>query len=385
MPQTEQYKQNLRVIFAGGGTGGHLYPAIALAEAFKQHVENVQILFIGAPQGIEARVLPSLGYQLKLVPIRGLLRKLTLRNLAVPVRLLQSILKCISIFQHFKPDIVIGTGGYVSGPALLAALLARKKFVIQEQNSFPGLVNRKLGNFAKAIFLSFEESRKFFKGQKKIHVVGNPIRNILTKADTHKRSVAAKKWHLDTAATTLFIFGGSQGALKINQIIEDLLPQLSSIAGLQILWMTGQPHYEKFSKQIAQYPSVSVVPYIDDMSLAYALADFVVCRAGASTISELTLCGLPSILVPFPYATADHQTFNARVLERAGAAHVFLEKNLEALSLLNIIQQITREKNTRQRMSDSAKKMGKPNAAEDIVNICLDIITTYAAKFTTKY
>ena len=364
----------LRAVFAGGGTGGHLYPAIAIAEAFAKRVEHCEFMFIGTAQGLEARVVPQLGYRLELVPVRGLLRKLTLSNLLVPIRLLQSVLRCMKLFRAFKPDLIIGTGGYVSGPALLAAWLTRRKFVIQEQNNFPGLVNRQLGNRADAVFLSFDDTRKFFSRQKNIHVVGNPVRANLQARTTPQREAASRKWNLDANQTTLLVFGGSQGARRINELILELLPQLMKIDALQILWGTGPAHFEKIAAQVKQQPRVVAVPYLDDMNLAYALADVVVCRAGASTIFELLLCALPAILIPFPFATADHQTFNARALEQAGAARLLVEKELRAEELFEAIRLLAIDMNARARMAEAARKLAKPNAAPEIVEACLSLI-----------
>ncbi len=364
----------LRLVFAGGGTGGHLYPAIAIAEAFAKRTPRCEFLFIGTSQGLEARVVPKLGYRLELVPVRGLMRKLTLSNLIAPIRLLQSIRRCLKLFREFQPDLIIGTGGYVSGPALLAAWLSRRKFVIQEQNNFPGLVNRQLGNRADAVFLSFDESRRFFPRQKNVHVVGNPVRANLQQQTSKQREAAARKWNLDTNKTTLLVFGGSQGARRINELVLELLPRLREMESLQILWATGPSHFERLAAQVKQYTRVVAVPYLEDMNLAYALADFVVCRAGASTIFELLLCALPSILIPFPFATADHQTFNARALEHEGAARLLVEKDLRAEDLFEAIRMLAMDSNVRKRMATAAQKLAKPNATEDIVEACLGLI-----------
>lgn len=363
----------LRLVFAGGGTGGHLYPAIAIAEAFRQRVSSVRTLFIGTERGLEARVLPGLGYRLELVSVRGLLRKLTWSNLMVPVDLIRSVRQCRRLLREFQPHLVIGTGGYVSGPALLAARLSGRRFVIQEQNSFPGLANRVFGNHADAVFLSFEESRKYFRKQHHVHVVGNPVRSNLQARTPEMRQQAAQKWRLHADKTTLFVFGGSQGARRINEAMVELLPRLAQLPGLQVLWVTGPSHFERIAA-LTQQQAVRAVPYIDDMNLAYALADFVLCRAGATTIFELMLCGLPSILIPFPFATADHQTFNARALEYAGAAIVVLEKDLRAEVLFDMINTLARDTHARRKMAKAAHKHARPNAAAEIVEVCMNLI-----------
>jgi UDP-N-acetylglucosamine--N-acetylmuramyl-(pentapeptide) pyrophosphoryl-undecaprenol N-acetylglucosamine transferase len=360
--------KSLRVVFAGGGTGGHLYPAIAIAEAFKRRMREFAGVFIGTARGIEARVIPPLGYRLELVPVRGLLRKLSPGNLVVPFYLVKSVWQCWRLFKKFDPHLIIGTGGYVSGPALLAAWLSRRKFFVQEQNSFPGLVNRWLGERAEVVFLSFEESKKFFRKQEHLRVVGNPVRANLAGGN---REAAAQKWSLKAERITLLIFGGSQGARRINELVLEILPRLDSIKNLQVLWATGPQHFDPIAANAASLSKVKIVSYIDDMASAYALADFVLCRAGATTIFELTNCGLPSILVPFPFATADHQTFNARALERAGAARVLIEKELTAEALFKNINELATQAESRKQMAAAAKKLARPQAAAEIVEICL--------------
>lgn len=363
--------ETLRVIFAGGGTGGHLYPAIAIAEAFQRRVQKFDCLFIGTSRGLEARVVPQLGHRLELVPVRGLLRKVTLSNLLVPFYLMKSIWQCLRLFKTFDPHLVVGTGGYVSGPALLAAWLSKRQFVVQEQNSFPGLVNRWWGERAAAAFLSFEESKKFFRRQEHLRVVGNPVRASLALGD---RQAAAGRWNLRPDRPTLLIFGGSQGARRINELVLEILPQLAALTSFQVLWAAGPAHFEKIAPHAANMPNLKIVPYFDDMASAYTLADFVLCRAGASTIFELTNCGLPSILVPFPFATADHQTFNARALEEAGAARLLVEKELTAEKLLNAIRELATQPELRQQMAAAAKKLARPRAAEEIVEVCLSLV-----------
>ncbi|MDZ7266192.1 MAG: undecaprenyldiphospho-muramoylpentapeptide beta-N-acetylglucosaminyltransferase [candidate division KSB1 bacterium] len=369
----------LRLVFAGGGTGGHLYPALALAEAFARQWPQVQTLFIGSAHGLESRVVPPLGHRLELIPVRGLLRKLTWSNLLVPVYLLQSVQRCRRLFRQFQPHLVIGTGGYVSGPALLAAWLRGTKFVIQEQNNYPGLVNRLLGRRAHAVFLSFEESRKYFPRQERVYVVGNPVRRQLRERTPSLRAAAARAWQLDAALTTLLVFGGSQGARRINQVMAELLPQLTGIDGLQVLWATGPAHFEQLAPLAAHTPRLRLVPYIEDMSLAYALADFVLCRAGASTIFELAACGLPAVLIPFPFATADHQTFNARAMVQAGAAVMIPERELRMETLLQTLRTLALDAGRRAEMAAAARRMARPHAADDIVALCLQLLQSAPA------
>jgi UDP-N-acetylglucosamine--N-acetylmuramyl-(pentapeptide) pyrophosphoryl-undecaprenol N-acetylglucosamine transferase len=363
--------QELRVVFAGGGTGGHLYPAIAMAEEFQRRLKNFECVFIGTARGIEARVIPPRGYRLELVPVRGLLRKLTPSNLLVPFYLFKSIRQCLRLFREFKPDLIVGTGGYVSGPALLAAWLSRRKFVVQEQNSFPGLVNRWWGERADLVFLSFEESRKFFRRQDHLRVAGNPVRANLKDED---RDDAAKKWELKPDRTTFFVFGGSQGARRINELMLEILPRLNALENFQVLWATGELNFAPIVDLAGKLNQVKIVPYIYEMSAAFSLADFVLCRAGASTIFELANCGLPALLVPFPFATADHQTFNARVMAQAGAARMLVEKELTAEKLFDHVQELATQGEIRQQMAAAARKMARPQAAGEIVESCLGLL-----------
>lgn len=361
----------LRVVFAGGGTGGHLYPAIAIAEAMQRRVPKCECVFVGTARGLEARVIPTLGYRLELVPVRGLLRKLKLSNLLVPVYLIRSVWQCWRSFNVFQPHFIIGTGGYVSGPALLAAWLSGRKFAVQEQNSFPGLVNRWWGERADIVFLSFEESKKFFRKQEHLRVVGNPVRANLAGG---RRETATGKWNLKADRLTLLVFGGSQGARRINEMMLAILPRLEAVEKFQVLWATGPQHFDAIASSPACPGNVRIVPYIDDMASAYTLADFVLCRAGASTIFELANCGLPALLVPFPFATADHQTFNARAMAQAGAARLLAEKDLTADKLFAHINELATKREIRQQMAAAAKKLARPDAADEIAEICLTLV-----------
>lgn len=366
-------RRELHVVFAAGGTGGHLYPAIALAEAFQRRAINFSCAFIGTKYGLEARVVPALGYPLRCIWMRGLLRKLSPANLLFPLRLLVATIQCRQFYGRFRPHVVVGTGGYVSGPALLAARWCNIRHVVQEQNSFPGLVTRRLGRRADAVFLTFEESRKFFPPSPTVRVVGNPVRGSLQRGD---REEALRKWQLQQEATTLLVFGGSQGAQRINQTMLQILPALRQRQPLQILWVTGPAGFVELQAQCQGTPGLRLLPYIEDMSLAYAAADFVVCRSGATTLAELALCGLPSILIPFPFATADHQTLNAAATQRKGAAIMIAEKDLTAEVLLEKIIELADSLQRRQQMAKAARSLAKPRAADDIVDFCLSLAET---------
>jgi UDP-N-acetylglucosamine--N-acetylmuramyl-(pentapeptide) pyrophosphoryl-undecaprenol N-acetylglucosamine transferase len=241
---------------------------------------------------------------------------------------------------------------------------------VQEQNSFPGLATRRSSKKAAAIFLTFEESRKFFPQAAHARVVGNPVRGSLQKAE---RGEALRASNLDGKLMTMFVFGGSQGARRINQIILEILPKLQEMRSLQVLWATGPAHFDEIKRRCEGYSRVQVAPYIEKMSLAYAAADFVICRSGASTLAELALCGLPGILIPFPFAAADHQTLNAAAAEAAGAAMMIKEKELTAEVLLRKIHELLDSPHVRQKMAAAARALAKPRAADDIVDFCLGL------------
>ncbi len=358
------------IVIAGGGTGGHLYPGIALAQEFEKR-GGFEILFIGTSYGIENRVLPTLPYAFRKIWIRGLQRKVSPGNLLFPLRLAVSLAQCMAIFVQQRPSVIIGTGGYVSGPALLTGLCLRIPTVIQEQNSYPGLVNRWLGKRVRQVHITFEESRRYFSGQPQIHLSGNPIRTDIKNSD---RRSAARQLGLDNEKTTLFVFGGSQGARGINQALARALPEISRIEQFQVLWATGPGAFDEFSAAADPLPQVKTVPFIEDMAAAYAASDFVLCRSGATTLAEIAVTGLPAILVPFPYATADHQTSNAQAAARAGAAEVIPEKDLTPERLAHAVTKLAGDPKKRESMSQAVGKLARPEAARNIVDKVIALI-----------
>ena len=361
-----------KFVIAGGGTGGHLYPALAIAEALKAMNSNVEIIFLGTARGLEAKVIPEMGYPIYLLPMRGLLRRLTWQNVLFPLRYGISILKCMLLFRRFRPDLVIGTGGYVSGPALTAAKWLRIKRVIQEQNSYPGLVNRRHGNQAEAVFLTFAASKKYFKKNKNVFVFGNPVQQKgtqLTKAEI------LQEFGLSAGHKTLLIFGGSQGAKRLNEIVAEALPGILAFEKIQVIWIAGPKWYEKWLPLGAQFDGrVKILSFIKDMARVYAVTDLAVCRAGATTIAELTYWGIPAIYVPFPYATADHQTTNAKTIVEAGGGILLNERDLQPESLGEIVKQLIGNEERLQIMSSASRSLARPNAAQKIAQKCFEII-----------
>jgi len=365
--------ETVRIALAAGGTGGHLYPGLALAEALRENT-SVEIMFIGTAHGLENNILPTLPYRFERIWIRGLQRKFSLANLLFPVRLVVSLLQCAFLFLTFRPDIVLGTGGYVSGPALMMGLLLRIPTAVQEQNSYPGLVNRFLGKKVNQVYLTFDDSRKYFAGQQNVVVSGNPVRADIARTN---RNSAATRFGLDAHKITLLIFGGSQGAHAINQMVLRSLAVILTNEGLQLLWATGEADWQQvFQKCTEVAKRVKVTKYIDAMASAYAASDFVLCRAGASTLSELALCGLPAILVPYPYAAENHQEFNARSVEEAGAAMTILEKELTTDTLAQAVSKLANDGALRQKMAQASFKLARPDAAREIAANLLTMTNT---------
>jgi len=362
----------LKVVFAGGGTGGHLYPAIAIAEEINRRHPDVEIHFVGTKQGLEARVIPTLGYQFHLNAIRGLRRKLAFENVLLPFRIVWSLFQCIHLLGKVEPHVVVGTGGYVSGPTLFIAAILGIPTVIQEQNSYPGATTRLLAYMVDRVHLSFTESGKYFRSKKKLRISGNPVRTLVSGVS---KSEARKRLGLDPNRDTLLIFGGSQGAHAINQIMIEAMPQILEKTFAQVIWGTGKLDYEKVATSVqALGKRVKVLEYIDEMQLAYSASDCAICRSGASTLAEITLSGLPSILIPYPFATARHQEVNARSLESLGAAVVVIQKDLQANVLANLVIEFLNNTRKRNKMEQAAKAASHPQAAKDIVDSIFEII-----------
>ena len=299
-----------KFILSGGGTGGHIYPAIAIADELRRRFPDAEFLFVGASDRMEMQKVPQAGYKIVGLWIAGLQRKLTLDNLLFPVKLSVSLLKAISIVKKFKPDVVIGTGGFASGPLLQAANLSGIPTVIQEQNSYPGITNKMLAKKANRICVAYDGLEKFFP-KDKIVITGNPVRRDLVVA-SNQRSEAVSHYGLDPNKKTLLVLGGSLGARRINQLIAKELVSISAL-GLQVIWQCGKLYYNEYEKFASS--NIQVVAFIERMDLVYAAADFIISRAGASSVSELCLIGKPVVFIPSPNVAEDHQNKNARVLE----------------------------------------------------------------------
>lgn len=354
----------LRAIFAGGGTGGHLFPAIAIGDEIKKLVPNAEILFVGTAQKIEARIVPQCGYAFRTIWISGFHRSFRIGNLLFPLKVIISFMQARSIIQEFKPDVVIGTGGYVSGPVLRAAVMMKIPTLIQEQNSYPGVTTRMLAERVDELHLTFDSSKKYFSRKDGVFVSGNPTRNALENADTGK---ASAYFGFDRAQKikTLLVVGGSLGARSINEAVQRHLDEFIK-NGFRILWQTGKEYFSEASVAAKKYSSnmISVHQFIDRMDYAYAVSDLVVCRAGATTLAELTRLGKPAILVPYPQAAANHQVENARAMAEHGAAEILYDAEVSE-RLLPCVLAVSEDKRLLQ-MSAQSRKLGKPDAAKEI-------------------
>ncbi|MBN1638066.1 MAG: undecaprenyldiphospho-muramoylpentapeptide beta-N-acetylglucosaminyltransferase [Ignavibacteriales bacterium] len=355
-----------RFLFAAGGTGGHLYPAIAIAEKIRELLPSSDIMFIGTKKKLESRVVPQYKFKFKTIWISGFSRKINFNNLLFPLKLIIASIKSLWICLRFKPNVAIGCGAYLSGPVIWAAKLIGAKIILQEQNSYPGVTNRILEKKAQHIHITFEDSKKYFKEQEKLLLTGNPIRvDIVLK---EKRS-ALKEFKLSTEKKTLFVFGGSLGALSINRAIGQNLESILKL-GIQIIWQTGKYYYDKYKH--LENENVRILAYIENMSNTYSSADLIIARAGATTIAEVSNLGLPVIFVPSPNVAENHQYKNAKSLIDNNAAILLEDKKLD-LELVEIIEKTIFDSKKLKELSNNIKKFNKPNAAEIIAKDALKL------------
>lgn len=356
----------MKIIISGGGTGGHIFPAIAIADAVKKRKPEAEILFVGAKGKMEMERVPKAGYPIEGLWISGFQRKLTLQNLAFPFKLVSSLLKARSVLKNFKPDVVIGVGGFASGPTLRMATKLGIPTLIQEQNSYPGITNRLLAAKADKICVAYPGMEKFFP-KEKIFLTGNPVRQDLADV-TGKKAEAAAHFGFDIDKKTIVLMGGSLGARKLNEAMRENFKLLQKRTDVQVLWQAGKLYVDEFSKcETAQLPDVKIAAFLEKMNLAYALADVLICRAGALTISELCIVGKPAILVPSPNVAEDHQTKNAQALAENEAAFL-VEDGEAAEEMIPLALRILQNPALASKLSGNIKKMAKPDAAENIVN-----------------
>lgn len=365
-----------RVIISGGGTGGHIYPAITIARAIAD-IEPTEFLYVGSKIGLENTLIPNEGIPFVTIDVRGLERKISFRNLVTLGKTTGSLIKAEHIIHKFKPDVVIGTGGFVCGPVLLAASLSGIPTLVQEQNVIPGVTNTILSRFVKCVALGYEEAAERFKRKDILVYTGNPVRkDILTGTKDHGRALLG----LDPDKFTLLVAGGSRGARSINNAMIEVHRYFRDSKDIQILHVTGDHEYDRVVGQLegidgkGRYGEGShIIPYLHHMPEALAAADLAVYRAGAVGLAELTVRGLPAILIPYPYAAEDHQRYNAQALVMCGAAKMILDKMLTGRELLEEIVHLKNDPEALKRMAQASKSKGRPQAAHDIAELALSI------------
>ncbi|MFV8363279.1 undecaprenyldiphospho-muramoylpentapeptide beta-N-acetylglucosaminyltransferase [Flavobacterium sp. ZT3P35] len=360
----KQYK----FILSGGGTGGHIYPAIAIANELKARFPDAEFLFVGAQDKMEMQKVPQAGYKIKGLWISGLQRRLTFDNALFPVKLLSSLLKSRTIIKQFKPDVVIGTGGFASGPLLQVAAIAGIPTVIQEQNSFPGITNKLLSKKANKICVAYENLERFFPKEKMI-LTGNPVRQDLIDIES-KREEAIQHFNLDSNKKTVLILGGSLGARRVNQLIEKELANMLS-QNVQVIWQCGKLYLEDYKKYNSTH--VQVVAFIERMDLVYAAADVVISRAGASSVSELCIVGKPVIFIPSPNVAEDHQTKNAKAIVDKKGALMLKESELDVQFGL-VFEDLLKDQRKQNHLSENIRALALPEATKQIVDEIVKLI-----------
>lgn len=366
----------MNIIVSGGGTGGHIYPAITIIRTIQQKYPEAKFLYVGTTRGLEADIIPKEGLPFATVDIQGFERHLTPANLVRAGKAMAGVAKAAKIVRDFHPDAVVGTGGYVCGPILLAASLMHVPTLIQEQNVVPGITNKILSKFVSKIAAGTEEAMKHFPADK-VLCTGNPIRSEVM---TACRAEGAAEFGFDPNRKTVLVSGGSRGARAINRAMIDVLVQAAANPAVQYLHVTGKNEYEDVIKRLhdagldlEQVKHIKVCPYLYDMPKAMAMADLAVFRAGATGLAELTARGIPSILIPYPYAAENHQEHNARALEEAGAARMILNKDLTSERLCAVLTELLSEEEKLAAMAAASRKMGRPQAAGDIADLVLEL------------
>lgn len=352
----------MRLLIAGGGTGGHLFPGVALAQRLLEEEWRAQVLFVGTERGIESRILPELGLPLNTIDISGFVGKGYGAKLALIPQLLRSFRQASAILDRFAPDVVVGVGGYASGPTLLAARWKKVPYIIHEQNAVFGLTNRILARWAARICVSFALRQPGKVPTARIVTTGNPVRRGMTECPP-----------MPAGAPTLLVFGGSRGAQALNDAVVAALPALAAaLPELSIIHQTGSADLERTREGYRQagWDPAAVTPFIDNMAAAYTQAQLVLCRSGATTIAELTACGRPAVLVPYPFAAADHQTGNARILADQGAAVLLPQKELSGERLAQVLAELLTDQQRLERMAGIAKNLACPDAADRLLEQC---------------
>lgn len=356
-----------RILFAGGGTGGHLYPAIAVAEEVRKLKPEAEILFVGSKNKIEGSIVPKLGFEFKDIIVRGFTRKLSVKTFLFPLYLIVSLFQSLAITMKFKPKVAIGTGGYVAGPVIWASSVMGSKVILIEPNSYPGITTRLLEKYADEVHISFEYTKKYLRRPNILKLTGNPVRNSLKIYD---KKNALKKFGLSESKKTLLIIGGSLGSNSINKAIEKNLNDLLK-NNIQLIWQVGKNYFDDYSKY--QTNDCKVFSFIENMDEAFSACDVVVARAGASTISEIALLGLPAVLIPSPNVAENHQYHNAKALADDFAVILIEDKNVEK-ELFDTVTKTLSDESLLNELKVNIKKFAKPEASYQIAKSAINYI-----------
>ncbi len=365
----------MNIMISGGGTGGHIYPALTIYKTLETMVD-ANFLYVGTERGLESRIVPKEGIPFTTLPVQGLQRKLSLDTLVTAGKTLSSLWKANQLISDFKPDIVIGTGGYVCGPLLLAAALRGIPTLIQEQNVVPGITNKILSRFVDVVAVGYEEAAPHFPRAKKVIYTGNPVRPSVVTAN---REEARAYFGLQEDQTAILVAGGSRGARSINTAMQAVHEHYKGREDIKIIHATGTDEYRRVCEGLGipeedvYSPTSHIVPYLDNMDMAMAASDMAIFRSGAIGLAELAVRGIPSILIPYPYAAADHQTFNAKAFVDAGASTMIVDKELNGTRLLQAVDAMLADQRCRKRMAEATLQLGKPEAAIEIAKLALSI------------
>lgn len=365
----------LRIIVSGGGTGGHIYPAMALIKRLKERNLIDDVLYVGTEKGLESKIVTREGITFKTIKISGFKRKLTFQNVKVLKMFFSSITKSKKIIKEFKPDIVVGTGGYVSSAVVYAAHQMKIPTVIHEQNTIAGITNKFLGNFVDKIAIAFKQAESQFREKRKLVFTGNPRAQ---EAASIKKNDRLSDFGLKPDQPTVLIFGGSRGAEPINKAVINALPDFQK-ATYQMIFVTGRVHYDSVMKRVddkyKKLDNVVILPYIDNMPEILPDLKLIVGRSGATSIAEITALGLPAIFIPSPYVTHDHQTVNANAIAENGAAEVIAESDLTSDKLFHDVSEIMNDPSKQQKMSDASKANGVPDASDKLIEVLLGLVS----------
>jgi undecaprenyldiphospho-muramoylpentapeptide beta-N-acetylglucosaminyltransferase len=365
----------MNIMISGGGTGGHIYPALTIYKTLETMVD-ANFLYVGTERGLESRIVPKEGIPFTTLPVQGLQRTLSLDTLVTAGKTISSLWKANRLISKFQPDIVIGTGGYVCGPLLLAAALRGIPTLIQEQNVVPGITNKILSRFVDVVAVGYEEATPHFPNAKQVVYTGNPVRpNVVTA----NREEARAYFGLQETQTAILVAGGSRGARSINKAMLAVHEHYKGREDIKIIHATGTDEYSRVCESLGiqegevYSPTSHIVPYLDNMDMAMAASDMAIFRSGAIGLAELAVRGIPSILIPYPYAAADHQTFNAKAFVEAGASTMIVDKELDGTKLLQAVDAMLADWGCRERMAQATLQLGKPEAAIEIAKLALSI------------